>query len=270
MTALTDFAAALAEERNKLKEKANETIMESDSLKSFFKEAAKAKAQKKEELIERSVEVLPKLEDFFKAINGSTEPVADVVEAITAVVQSEAPTEPEIVAVESIVETIEEIVAAPDDDKPDDIIERLKSLEELYTKLKADIAVIKASVSKRTTTPVYTGGGGGEVNIRKMDDFDTTSELVDGASLVWDSTSKKFKPTLIENDSEMPYAKRVDFVSNNLLYKAEAAVGSADDHPVWRIHRIEIGVDGDVTEKWAYGSSAFVNQWTDRYIIDYE
>lgn len=60
------------------------------------------------------------------------------------------------------------------------------------------------------------------------------------------------------------YSKRVDFVSDNLLYKGEANAGSLESANVWRIRRIEIGVDGDVTETFADGNSNFDNAWTDR------
>lgn len=66
------------------------------------------------------------------------------------------------------------------------------------------------------------------------------------------------------------YAKRVDFVSDNLLYRGEAAVGSADSEAVWRIRRITFGaIDGDVTEQWAGGTADFDKAWADRLSLTY-
>lgn len=65
------------------------------------------------------------------------------------------------------------------------------------------------------------------------------------------------------------YSKRVDFVNDNLLYKGEAAVGSAESSAVWRIRRIVIGSDSDVTETWAAGTASFDKVWADRASLTY-
>lgn len=71
------------------------------------------------------------------------------------------------------------------------------------------------------------------------------------------------------SEDDMTYAKRVDFVSDNLLYRGEAEVGSTNEQEVWRIRRVTIGGDGDVTEEWADGTSDFLFAWDDRTILDY-
>lgn len=63
---------------------------------------------------------------------------------------------------------------------------------------------------------------------------------------------------------EEVYSKRVDFINDNLLYKGEAAVGALESATVWRIRKIVIGSDGDVTETYADGDANFDNAWTDR------
>jgi hypothetical protein len=68
---------------------------------------------------------------------------------------------------------------------------------------------------------------------------------------------------------EEVYSTRVDFVNDNLLYRAEAPVGTADSAPFWRIRRIVIGNDGDVTEVWANGNANFVNIWDNRTFLSY-
>lgn len=69
-------------------------------------------------------------------------------------------------------------------------------------------------------------------------------------------------PGLAEED--IVYSKRIDFINDNLLYKGEAAVGSSESNPVWRIRKIVVGADGDVTEVWAGGTADFTNSWINR------
>lgn len=65
------------------------------------------------------------------------------------------------------------------------------------------------------------------------------------------------------------YSKRVDFITDNLLYKGEAPVGSPESSPLWRIRRITIGIDSDVTEVWADGNADFDKVWSDRLSLSY-
>lgn len=65
-------------------------------------------------------------------------------------------------------------------------------------------------------------------------------------------------------EDELMYSKRIDFITDNLLYKAEAAVGSSESAPVWRIRYITISNDSDVMEVWASGTAEFDKQWTER------
>lgn len=74
-------------------------------------------------------------------------------------------------------------------------------------------------------------------------------------------------PGVVED--EMTYAKRTDFVTETLLYKGEAAVGSVEGDAVWRIRRIVLGVDDDVTETWAGGNASFDKVWTNRAGLTY-
>ena len=65
-------------------------------------------------------------------------------------------------------------------------------------------------------------------------------------------------------EEDVVYSKRIDFISDDLLYKGEAPVGSSESSPVWRVRKITVSPDGDVTELWAGGSAEFVNTWTGR------
>lgn len=67
----------------------------------------------------------------------------------------------------------------------------------------------------------------------------------------------------------MAYARRVDWVSESILYKGEAIAGTAENAAGWRIHKIVIGGDDDVTETWADGVDTFTHAWTDRLIKAY-
>jgi len=70
-------------------------------------------------------------------------------------------------------------------------------------------------------------------------------------------------------EEQMVYAKRVDFLSETLLYKGEAETGASESSPLWRVRKIVIGPDGDVTQTWANGNSNFTNRWTDRLTLTY-
>ncbi len=71
------------------------------------------------------------------------------------------------------------------------------------------------------------------------------------------------------NEDDIVYAKRVDFISDNELYRGEAAVGSTEGSSSWRIRKITIGTDGDVTEVWANGNASFDKAWADRLTYTY-
>jgi len=81
------------------------------------------------------------------------------------------------------------------------------------------------------------------------------------------SAGLKFVTT--PNEEDMIYAKRTDFVSDTLMYRADAAVGTLDSAPLWRIRKITIAVDGDISETWAGGAATFVNAWNDRATLVY-
>ncbi len=70
-------------------------------------------------------------------------------------------------------------------------------------------------------------------------------------------------------EEDVVYSKRIDFISDDVLYKGEAEVGSSESAPVWRVRRITVGADGDVTEVWAGGTANFVNSWSNRLSYSY-
>ena len=70
-------------------------------------------------------------------------------------------------------------------------------------------------------------------------------------------------------EEEMVYTSRVDFIDDYLLYKGEAVPGSAASAAAWRIKRITIGIDGDITEEWAGGNANFDKVWNNRLALSY-
>ena len=72
-------------------------------------------------------------------------------------------------------------------------------------------------------------------------------------------------------DDVMPpvYATRTDFVSATLAYVGEALPGTLDSAPSWRIKRLTLGLDDDVTTEWADGNANFDNVWNNRAALAY-
>ncbi len=70
-------------------------------------------------------------------------------------------------------------------------------------------------------------------------------------------------------EEDVPYAKQTDFVTDDLIYRGEAAVGSLTSASAWRIRKLVIGVDGDVSETWADGNANFDNVWDNRLSLSY-
>lgn len=72
-----------------------------------------------------------------------------------------------------------------------------------------------------------------------------------------------------QGEEDMVYSKRIDFVGEDTIYRGEAEVGSSETSSVWRIRKIVIAGDGDITEKWAGGSAVFNKQWSQRTSYNY-
>lgn len=72
-----------------------------------------------------------------------------------------------------------------------------------------------------------------------------------------------------EGGEEMAYAKRIDWISETVLYKGEALPGALPSEAAWRIRRITLASDDDVTEEWAGGSAEFTNIWDNRGSLSY-
>ena len=66
---------------------------------------------------------------------------------------------------------------------------------------------------------------------------------------------------------EDPLALRFDGSASPVLYLAEAAPGSSDGDPVWRI--MQIDTTGPITIKWADGNNSFSQIWNNRASLSY-
>lgn len=71
------------------------------------------------------------------------------------------------------------------------------------------------------------------------------------------------------NEEDIMYSKRIDFVTDNNIFKGEAAVGSLESLAVWRIRQLVIASDSDVTETWASGDALFNKVWANRATYAY-
>lgn len=71
------------------------------------------------------------------------------------------------------------------------------------------------------------------------------------------------------SEEDVVYTKRIDMVSDTVIYKGEAEVGSSESALVWRIRKIVIALDGDVTETWASGTAAFQFAWSNHLTLTY-
>lgn len=73
----------------------------------------------------------------------------------------------------------------------------------------------------------------------------------------------------VQGEEDMVYSKRIDFVGEDVLYRGEATVGTLENSATWRIRKVVIAADGDISETWADGVSTFNKQWTLRTSYNY-
>lgn len=65
-------------------------------------------------------------------------------------------------------------------------------------------------------------------------------------------------------------ASQVDFQdSGNTIYRGEAQPGTATSAASWRIRKLTINAEGDVSTLWADGDSNMDNVWDNRYSLSY-
>ena len=73
-----------------------------------------------------------------------------------------------------------------------------------------------------------------------------------------------------EDEQEIMYSKRVDFINDNLLYRGEAEPGIFSTQSFWRIRKITISdIDDDIVEIWADGNDNFDKVWDNHLSYQY-
>lgn len=118
----------------------------------------------------------------------------------------------------------------------------------------SDIDVV--SVVEETTVVVSPD----DAEVATVEQTTTVVEAPDGSVTVSDVGIQG--PAAEEN---VPFATRVDFVGDTLIYKAQAQPGTLDASNAWRIQEITfVGADEDVEIRWASGTSDFDKVWDDR------
>ena len=236
-------------------------------LSELFSSVKQAKKEKKENQRKSVSKNAPLLQELQQVLTASKQVKKEISEPNFVQLVPEQPVQEEIQLFD-IDEKIDQAVAESD-----------KRFLKLHNRLQTDLQALKRYVDNKPSSVVHSGGtsGSGEVRILRMDDIVRTTTPAAGDTLVWSAVLNKFelKPagnsggTTVTSDEEMPYAKRVDFITDNELYKAEAVVGSLETAVVWRIRKVTIAADSDVSETWAGGTSLYDKRWSDRLTYTY-
>lgn len=68
------------------------------------------------------------------------------------------------------------------------------------------------------------------------------------------------------------YDQRADVVSDAVVYRGEAAPGSDESQPVWRVRKVNITYEPQLATQvqWANGSDGFNHTWADRLTYNYQ
>ena len=103
--------------------------------------------------------------------------------------------------------------------------------------------------------------------VARVNEISITKDIVETQTVVMGLMGPRGFPGVSED--EKVYSKRTDFITDELLYRGEADPGSIESDPVWRIRKITISLDGDVSEEWADGNANFDNVWADRLALTY-
>jgi hypothetical protein len=99
--------------------------------------------------------------------------------------------------------------------------------------------------------------------------FDDGNKIItDPAPIVGNVEQHIHVPNSSSEDNTM-LSKRVDFINDNVIYRAEAPVGTSNSASLWRIRLITIAIDGDIVETWAGGTDEFNKVWDDRLTYTY-
>lgn len=310
---LSDFASLLKEEKKKPKpvvpveqpvQVAPIEIKETENLKSFLQTLAETKKKQKQELKEKSVEVLPKLGDFFSLLADSkhkveetAKEVAQIDDVTPEITQQKKEVSELIDELKTTVEVLdqkkEEIEgASPTDELRKELDAVKKTLKGFETRIAKEFDLLKKSVA--STHKISMGsGGGGEVRFERLDDV-SIQNPEDGDAIVFNGVTGKYinvpirlsggtsQQMLVKlsdadydyewqdmNISIPAYTKLIDDATTpTVTYIGEATPGSSESASVWRIQKIQFDGSGNV-DSVKYASAAFDQSWLSRVSLTY-
>ena len=178
---LVDFFSLIAKEKKQTKEKiikSEKKIADIEQLFSSLTNKKKKTKPKKQLLLEP--------ENSEKKIEEKEQVVSEVLDELEPVETKES-------VIEKVTEKLSEMKVANQLDK-----DRLKSLDRITSldEMKKEFVKFKEVVTKQMASI----GGGGEVNLAKLDDVDTATALVDKRVLQYDGTTGKFVGTTLETE----------------------------------------------------------------------
>ena len=178
---LLDFFSIIADEKKQTKErvvKSEKKIADIEELfSSLKKETKKVKPKKKKEvLLEPEKEIKEEAHTVSETLQDELEPIEskeDIIDKVT--------------------KKLSEMKVANELDK-----EKLKTLDSITSldEMKKEFVKFKDVVTKQMGSI----GGGGEVNLAKLDDVDTDTALIDKRVLQYDGTTGKFVGTTLETE----------------------------------------------------------------------
>lgn len=104
-------------------------------------------------------------------------------------------------------------------------------------------------------------------DVARVAEISITKDLIETQTVIMGMMGPRGLPGISED--EKVYSKRTDFITDELLYRGEADPGTLETDSNWRIRKITIAFDGDVTEEWADGNANFDNVWAERLALTY-
>ena len=178
---LVDFFSLIAKEKKQTKEKiikSEKKIADIEQLFSSLTNKKKKTKPKKQLLLEP--------ENSEKKIEKEEQVVSEVLDELEPVETKES-------VIEKVTEKLSEMKVANQLDK-----DRLRTLDNITSldEMKKEFVKFREVVTKQMASI----GGGGEVNLAKLDDVDTATALVDKRVLQYDGTTGKFVGTTLETE----------------------------------------------------------------------
>jgi hypothetical protein len=278
MSNLNSFAelmqqAAKEKKLRELTEKARKETIVAPLLSELFSTIQRGKDSRQEVLTKES----PLLEELQLALSDPEKFKSEKQDKKDKILKLVSELEESAADIKDRVEVQTESAPTPNKESVTDLEKKFLTI---FNKLQNDFQTLKKYVDNKANqlSGAYGGtSGSGEVRILRMDDVVRGANPEDGAVMTWDASLSKFKFVVplnngvitIISDEEMPFAKRIDFINDDLIYKGEAAVGTSETSSEWRIRQFIIGLDGDITEKWAGGTALYDKKWSDHLVLSY-